>query len=260
METLDFGELGFALQLLFAFGGGIVAFLSPCVLPLVPGYLGLMSGYSVADLQEGSASRGRMMRVTTLFVLGFTAVFVATGAFATSIAQVLNRNQTLTDRIAGAVIIAFSILMIGMAFTNRGLFGLMARERRVDVRPSRLGAWAPPVMGAAFGFGWTACIGPILTGVLAIAATRETVAQGMVLLFVFSMGLGVPFILTGLGVSRAMRAIKSFRRWIRPINLASGGVMLVFGVLLFTGNVSRLASFFIDIFTAIPILEGLASI
>jgi cytochrome c-type biogenesis protein len=232
METLDFGELGFALQLLFAFGGGIVAFLSPCVLPLVPGYLGLMSGYSVADLQEGSASRGRMMRVTTLFVLGFTAVFVATGAFATSIAQVLNRNQTLTDRIAGAVIIAFSLLMIGMAFTNRGLFG----------------------------FGWTACIGPILTGVLAIAATRETVAQGMVLLFVFSMGLGVPFILTGLGVSRAMRAIKSFRRWIRPINLASGGVMLVFGVLLFTGNVSRLASFFIDIFTAIPILEGLASI
>ena len=116
------------------------------------------------------------------------------------------------------------------------------------------------VMGAAFAFGWTACIGPILTGVLAIAATRDTVAQGMVLLFVFSMGLGVPFIVTGLGVSRALRAMKSFRRWIRPINLASGGIMLVFGILLFTGNISRLASFFIKVFTSIPILEGLASI
>jgi cytochrome c-type biogenesis protein len=260
MESLDFGELGFALQLLFAFGGGVVAFLSPCVLPLVPGYLGLMSGYTASDLQAGDASRGRMLRVTTLFVLGFTSVFVATGAFATSIAQVLNRNQTLTDRIAGAVIIAFAVLMIGMSFTNRGLFGLMSRERRVEVRPSRLGAWAPPVMGAAFAFGWTACIGPILTGVLAIAATRDTVAQGMVLLFVFSMGLGVPFIVTGLGVSRALRAMKSFRRWIRPINLASGGIMLVFGILLFTGNISRLASFFVKVFTSIPILEGLASI
>lgn len=257
---MDFLELGFALQIVFAFGGGIIAFLSPCVLPLVPGYLGLMSGYSVADLQAGQASRGRMLRVTSLFVLGFTAVFVSTGAFATGIAQVLNRNQTLTARIAGAVVIAFAIVMIGMSFTNKGVFGLLARERRIDVRPSRLGAWAPPVMGAAFAFGWTACIGPILGGVLTLAATRDTVVQGMVLLFVFSMGLGVPFILAGLGLARAMRTMKSFRRWMRPVNIASGFIMLTFGVLLVTGNVNRMSSYLVDFFTSIPWLERLASV
>lgn len=256
----DFASLSFFAQAAFAFGGGILAFLSPCVLPLVPGYLGLMSGYSVADLQSGEASRLRMLRVTGLFVLGFTAVFVATGAFATSIAGVLNRNQTITGRIAGALVVAFGVLMIGMAFTNRGVFGMLSQARRLDVRPSRLGAWAPPVMGAAFGFGWTACIGPILAGVLTIAATRDTVYQGMGLLFVFSMGLGVPFVLTGLGLRRAFGALKAMRRWMRPVNLASGVVMVVFGVLLFTNNVSRLASFFVEIFVAVPFLEDLASI
>ena len=256
----DFGSLGFLAQAAFAFGGGVLAFLSPCVLPLVPGYLGLMSGYSVADLQSGDASRVRMLRVTGLFVLGFTLVFVATGAFATSIAGVLNRNQTITGRIAGGLVIAFGVLMIGMAFTNRGVFGFLSQERRLDVRPSRLGAWAPPVMGAAFGFGWTACIGPILAGVLTLAATRDTVVQGMALLFVFSMGLGVPFILTGLGLRKAFGALKALRRWTRPVNLASGIVMVIFGVLLVTNNVTRLSSFFVDIFIGIPFLEELASI
>ena len=256
----DFGQLGFALQALFAFGGGIIAFLSPCVLPLVPGYLGLMSGYSIADIQSGEAKRGRMLRVTTLFVLGFTAVFVALGAGATQVSRFLLSNQSLTGRIAGIIVILFAIVMIGSAFTNWGIFGFFSRERRVEVRPSRLGSWAPPVMGAAFGFGWSACIGPILAGVLTIAGTRETVAQGMLLLFIFSMGLGVPFILTGLGLSRAMRAMKSFRKYMRPVNIASGVLMLAFGVLLLTGNVTRLSGFLVDIFESVPFLEELSSI
>lgn len=256
----DFGQLGFALQMLFAFGGGIIAFLSPCVLPLVPGYLGLMSGYSIADLQSGEARKGRMLKVTGLFVLGFTAVFVAAGAGATQISRFLLQNQSITGRIAGVVVIAFAILMIGTAFTSKGIFGFMSRERRMEVRPSKLGGWAPPVMGVAFGFGWSACIGPILAGVLTVAGTRETVAQGMLLLFVFSMGLGVPFILTGLGLSRAMKAMTSFRKYMRPVNVASGLVMLAFGVLLLTGNVTRLSSFFVDIFLSVPFLEELASI
>ena len=256
----DFGQLSLALQALFAFGGGIIAFLSPCVLPLVPGYLGLMSGYSVADIQSGEASRGRVLRVTTLFVLGFTLVFVALGAGATQISRFLISNQTLTGRIAGVIVIAFAVLMIGAAFTTRGVFGFFARERRMDVRPSRLGGWAPPIMGVAFGFGWSACIGPILAGVLTIAGTRETVGQGMFLLFVFAMGLGVPFILTGLGLSRMMGAMSSFRRWMKPVNVAGGVLMLAFGLLLFTGNVTRLSGFFVDIFLAVPFLEELASI
>jgi cytochrome c-type biogenesis protein len=182
------------------------------------------------------------------------------GAGATQVSRFLLSNQSLTGRIAGIVVILFAIIMIGSAFTSRGIFGFFSRERRVEVRPSRLGNWAPPVMGAAFGFGWSACIGPILAGVLTIAGTRETVAQGMLLLFVFSMGLGVPFILTGLGLSKAMQAMKSFRKYMRPVNITSGVLMLIFGVLLLTGNVTRLSSILVDIFQSVPFLEELASI
>ena len=222
----DFQQLGFAVQLAVAFGGGLIAFLSPCVLPMLPGYLGLMSGYSVADLRAGEASRRRMIRATSLFVLGFTVVFVAIGAAATQVSSFLNRNQDITNLVAGLLVIAFGVLMVGMAFTTRGIFGVLQRERRMEVRPSRLGAWAPPVMGVAFGFGWSPCIGTILGGVLGIAATRETVGQGMILLAAFSMGLGVPFVLSGIGLQRAFQTLGSVRRWVRPINVVSGMLMI----------------------------------
>lgn len=260
MTGSQFTDMAFLLQLALAFGGGIIAFLSPCVLPLLPGYLGLMSGYSVADLQAGEASRRRMLRVTSLFVAGFTVVFVATGAAATQVARFLNSNQTVFNRVAGVLVMAFAVVMIGMAYTNRGIFGFLSRERRMEVRPSRLGAWAPPVMGVAFGFGWSPCIGTILGGVLTIAATRDTVFQGMLLLLVFSLGLGVPFVLSGLGLARAFRAMKALRRYIRPINVASGVLMAAFGLVLFTGNIGRLSGFFITVFEKIPGLDKLASI
>lgn len=260
MSGQSFADMSFLLQLALAFGGGVVAFVSPCVLPMLPGYLGLMSGYSVADLQAGEVSRGRMLRVTLLFVAGFTAVFVATGALATEAAQFLNRNQTVTNRVAGAFVIAFGVAMIAMAYTNRGIFGVLSRERRLDVRPSRLGAWAPPVMGVAFGFGWSPCIGTILGGVLFVASTRDTVAEGMLLLLVFSLGLGVPFVLTGLGLSKAFSGLGTLRRWSRPINVTAGALMAAFGVLLVSGNVARLSAVFIRLFQAVPVLENLASI
>jgi cytochrome c-type biogenesis protein len=257
---MEFAESGYALQLALAFGGGILAFVSPCVLPLVPGYLGLMSGYSVANLQQGEVSRRRMLRVTVLFVLGFSVVFVASGALATSISTFLARNQDLTAMIAGVIIIAFGVLMIGMAFSTRGVFGLLQRERRAEVRPSRLGSWAPPVMGMAFGFGWTPCIGPILGGVLAVAATQDTAIRGMLLLFAFSLGLGVPFIVSGLGVSKAMEAMRSFRKWMRPINVTAGVVMIAFGILMFTGNVFWLSARVSELFQSIPFLQRFAEI
>lgn len=257
---MEFLELAVGVQMLVAFGGGLLAFLSPCVLPLLPGYLGLMSGYSVTELREGEASRSRMLRTTLLFVLGFTVVFVAAGALATSVSNFITGNQTTINRVAGAVVVVFGIVMIGMSFTNRGVFGFLARERRLEVRPSRLGNWAPPVMGVAFGFGWSPCIGTILSGVLAVASTQETVGQGMALLFVFSMGMGVPFVLAGLGVDRALRGVKTMGRWLRPINVTGGVLMTGFGVLLLTGNVFRLSIFFQRVFSAVPILERLAQI
>lgn len=253
-------DAGFALQLLLAFGGGIISFLSPCVLPLLPGYLGLMSGYSVADLQAGRASGGHMLRVTSLFVAGFTVVFVATGAAATQVGRFLVQYQSVTERVAGALILAFGVLLIGMSFTGRGLFGVFARERRLDVRPSRLGRWAPPVMGMAFGFGWTPCIGAILGAILTAAGTRETVAQGMLLLLVYSLGLGIPFILAGLGMTRAMGAVRALRRWLRPLSISSGALLAAFGVVMLTGNIGRLAGFFVEVMSRVPLLESLTAI
>jgi cytochrome c-type biogenesis protein len=257
---MDFSESGFLLQLALAFGGGILAFLSPCVLPMLPGYLGLMSGYSVSSLQDGSASRGRMLRVTLLFVLGFSIVFVATGAAATQISTFLARNQNLTERVAGTLIIVFGIVMIGMAFSTKGVLGILSRERRVEIRPSKLGNWAPPVMGLAFGFGWTPCIGPILGGVLLVAATQDTVAQGMLLLAFFSLGLGVPFVLAGVGMSKAFSAMKNFRKWMRPVNIAGGLAMIIFGAIMFSGNIGWLSGQVSAVFRAVPFLERLAEI
>ena len=257
---MEFGDFGFGLQAAIAFGGGILAFVSPCVLPLLPGYLGLMSGYSVADLQTGQANRAKMLRSTVLFVLGFSAVFVALGALATGVSTALSRNRGTIDLVAGIVIVVFGVIMIGMSFTNRGVFGFFLRERRLEVRPSRLGGWAPPVMGVAFAFGWSPCIGTILSGVIGLAATQDTVVRGMVLLFVFSLGMGVPFVLAGLGVQRALARAKSVTRWLRPINVTGGVLMTAFGVLMLTGNVNRLSSWLQQVFEAIPLLNRIAQI
>lgn len=247
----------FALQLFLAFGGGVISCVSPCVLPLMPGYLSMMSGYSASDLESGRASTRRLLRVIGLFVLGFTVVFATLGALATGLGQFLVRNQSLINRVAGALIIGFGLLMVGMAISNRGFLGSLNQERRVDVRPSRLGAWAPPVMGMAFGFGWTPCVGPILSVVLATAATRDTVIQGVVLLVAYSLGLGVPFLLAGLGVRQLFKRV---RRFLRPISVASGLLLAAFGVVMVSGNLGRVSGFFTDILVRIPFLEDLATI
>ena len=227
---------------LSAFVFGALSFVSPCVLPLLPGYLALMSGYSVADLQEGKASTVRMVRVTALFVAGFTAVFVSLGAGATSVAGFLLRNQSATMKVAGWLIVVFGVVILLMALGNSPLLAFLARERRLEVRPSRLGGWAPPIMGMAFGFGWTPCIGPVLAAILTLAASQETVGRGMFLLFVYSMGLGVPFIAAGIGVTRVYAGIRILQRHLRTINVLSGLLMVMFGWLFITGRITDLSS------------------
>lgn len=229
---------GFLSALVF----GALSFVSPCVLPLLPGYLGLMSGYSVAELQQGKASTVRMFRVTVLFVLGLTVVFVALGAGATSVAGMLIRNKTIITQVAGWLIVLFGLLILVMALSASPLTALLVRERRIDVRPSRLGRWAPPLMGMAFGFGWTPCIGPVLAAILTQAATQETVVRGMFLLFVFSMGMGIPFILAGIGVTKLYSGIRLLQRHLRKINVASGLLMVAFGWLFITGRITDLSS------------------
>ena len=247
------------VNVLTAFLFGMLSFISPCVLPLLPGYLSLMSGYSVADLQEGNASVGRMLRVTLLFVAGFTAVFVAGGAAATSLGEFLTRNQATTIKIAGWMIVAFGLIIVALALSDSKLHAGFSRERRLEVRPSRLGGWAPPVMGIAFGFGWTPCIGPILGGILTLAAAQETVGQGMFLLFVYSMGLGIPFILAGVGLTKLLGSLKFIRKHLKKINVASGLLMVVFGWLFISGRISDLSSIISDFLIWIG-LENLTAI
>lgn len=230
-------------SLLSALVFGALSFVSPCVLPLLPGYLGLMSGYSVAELQEGKASTVRMLRVTLMFVLGLTVVFVALGAGATSVSGLLIRNRSVITQVAGWLIVLFGLVILAMALSNSPWLAFLARERRLDLKPSRLGGWAPVLMGMAFGFGWTPCIGPVLAAILTQAATQETVARGMLLLFLFSMGMGIPFVLAGLGVTRLYSGIGLLRRHLRTINVASGLLMMVFGWLFITGRITDLSSF-----------------
>jgi cytochrome c-type biogenesis protein len=245
--------------ILTAFVFGIVSFLSPCVLPLLPGYLSLMSGYSVGDLQGGTASSARMFRVTLVFVLGFTVIFVILGAAATSVGQFFLQHQRIALRVAGWIVIAFGAVIIVSAYSNSRYLGFLTRERRIDVKPSKLGGWAPLVMGLAFGFAWTPCIGPVLAAILAAAAVEDTVRQGMVLLFAYGLGLGVPFVLSGVGLSKAFRAVGFLKRYLRPINVVSGALLAGFGVLMITGKLAILSGWVQELFSRLG-LGWLASI
>ncbi len=227
---------------LSAFVFGILSFVSPCVLPLLPGYLGLMSGYSAAELQQGQVSTARMLRVTAMFVAGLTVVFVALGAGATSVAGLLVRNKTVITQVAGWLIVVFGAIIVVTALGDSRLLSFLARERRLQVKPSNVGGWAPLLMGMAFGFGWTPCIGPVLAAILTQAATQETVGTGMFLLFLFSMGMGLPFIVAGVGVTKVYSGISVFRRHLRKVNIASGLLMVAFGWLFITGRITDLSS------------------
>jgi len=247
----------YAIQLVIAFGAGVISFVSPCVLPLLPGYLSMMSGYSASELEEGNVSTPRMVRVILLFIAGFTVVFVVLGVAAASLGNVLTRNLGTFERIAGVIIIAFGLLMVVMAISNRGFLANFNRERRVNVRPSRLGGWAPPVMGAAFAFGWTPCIGPVLTVILATAGTRGSVPEGIGLLVSYSLGLGVPFLLAGLGLFKLFGKLKPY---LRGINIVSGLVLASFGVLMVTGRVGDLSVVIVRFFDSVPFLRDLSRI
>ena len=216
-----------------AFGGGILSFLSPCVLPLVPAYLSMMSGVSSAELAVTTRpNQRRLLRSTLLFVAGFTAVFAALEATASGLGQALQSHQRLLNQIAGIVIICAGLVFAGLLRP-----AWLMRERRWHVAPSRLGEWAAPVMGMAFAFAWTPCIGPVLGVVLGLASRTGTLAGGVVLLFAYSLGLALPFVLVGLAFGRMTGALARARHWVWAVELVAGVLLIGFGVLLLTDNV-----------------------
>lgn len=238
---------------------GVASFISPCVLPLLPGYLSLMSGYSVAELADGDVSLKRVAGKTGLFVAGFTLVFVALGAGATSIGRFLLQERGSFQTVAGWVVVAFGLFIAYTAVWTPQFLMPFMKDRRVDINPGRLGGLAPPVMGAAFAFGWTPCLGPFLGATLTLGASSETVGEGMLMLFFYSLGLGIPFLLSSVLLAKAFSRLDRLKRYFTPITVVSGLLLAGFGFLLITNQLTTLNGWFSDILIRIG-LDGLTEI
>jgi cytochrome c-type biogenesis protein len=235
--------LGFVV----AFGAGIISFLSPCVLPLVPAYLSMMSGVSSAELATAARpDQRRLLRATLLFVVGFTVVFAALEATASGLGQTLRSHERVLNEVAGAVIIAGGLIFAGLLRP-----AWVMRERRWHVAPSQLGEWAAPVMGMAFAFGWTPCIGPVLAAVLSLASATNTLGRGEGMLVAYSLGLGVPFVVAGVAFGRLTGVLSFARAHLRAINVISGLLLASLGVLLLTDNLHVLSTWFSDLLSAL---------
>ncbi|MGB9401898.1 MAG: cytochrome c biogenesis protein CcdA [Candidatus Acidiferrales bacterium] len=269
-----------------AFVAGLVSFLSPCVLPLVPGYVSMLSGIGVEQLSEGEGNRASLFGSAFAFVLGFSIVFVTFGASASAVGSFLVRNRSLLAPVAGAIILLFGLhligvlakisiragMIVGVVLVAAGvivamkqtelperiraahLFAIaliflvgpfLTRWLNRDIHLRKLGGQPGAVsgflMGFAFAFGWTPCIGPILAGVLAVAATRDTISQGVFLLAVYSAGLAIPFLLTAIGIGTFLKFYKRFRRHIHALEVFSGVLLLAVGALVFVNRLTWLS-------------------
>ena len=230
------------VSVLYAFGAGLFSFLSPCVLPLVPGYISIISGFSLDQLkaQEKNSSLLRTVLLNSiLFIIGFSVTFVLLGATASWLGQLLLSRMRLLGRLAGILLIVFGIHLTGLVKIK-----FLYQDKRfhnVEKPRGMLGAF---ILGLAFAFGWTPCIGPILASIMAIAGTKETVSQGMFLLAVYSAGLGIPFLMTSLALNKFLGFYGRFKRHFHMVEVVSGGLVIAVGVLILTGSLTRLATWF----------------
>jgi cytochrome c-type biogenesis protein len=221
-----------------AFGAGLLSFLSPCVLPLIPGYLSFMTGLSAQELSESERPLSRVLVPALLFVAGFTIVFVAFGASASVLGQLVLGQRVLIERVAGIALVVFGVLMLGVIRVP-WLYG----EARMDLQKSRgFGRGAALVMGMAFAAGWTPCVGPILGAILALAGSTANVASGAILLLVYSLGLGVPFIAVALLFGRLGGALKWVSRHTVLLNRIAGVTLILLGIVIFTGRMGALGT------------------
>ena len=240
------------VTLLAAFGAGLLSFISPCVLPLIPGYLSYISGLSLDEMRgtatiataggvavavpPSAAARRQVILSSLAFILGFSIVFVSLGAAASAIGRFVIQQQAIFSRIAGAIIIIFGLHTMGVLRIE-----WLYQEKRVHTNRKPAGFIGAMLIGIAFAFGWTPCIGPILAGILAVAGTQETVGQGVRLLAVYSLGLGVPFLATALMINRFFTAMGKIRRHYHKIELVSGALLVVIGILIFTNKFTIIA-------------------
>ena len=224
------------VTLLAAFAAGFLSFVSPCVLPLIPGYISFVSGVSVEEMRADAApatSRLQIFFTSLAFVIGFSLVFVALGASATAIGKFLFARLPLFSKIAGVILVIFGLHTMGVF-----RLAFLESEKRVHSQRKPAGPFGAMLVGVAFAFGWTPCIGPILGGILAIAGSKNSVTEGVTLLAVYSLGLGIPFLITSLAINQFFGAAKKIRRYYHTIEVASGALLIVIGVLIMTGQLT----------------------
>ena len=229
-----------------AFGAGFISFLSPCVLPLIPGYISYISGESLGDIVE---KQKKIILKTVLFSLGFSLVFISFGATASLIGNILLENSNTLRIIAGIIIIIFSLQLIGILKLN-----FLNQEKRFQTKNYSNNLFFPVLVGAAFGFGWTPCIGPVLGSILTLAAVESSIGKGILLLSFYSLGLAIPFILSGYGISKFLAFSKNFRKNIKIVSVTGGVILLITGILILTNKLQTLGYFILE---AIPILGNL---
>ncbi len=222
-----------ALGFVVAFAAGLLSFLSPCVLPLVPSYIGFITGMT---LPQVSGRRRAAFTHALLFVAGFSLVFVLLGASATALGRALNHYQVWLQRVGGLLIILFGLLCLGVFKA-----GPLTRERRFHLERKPVGYLGSALVGMAFGAGWTPCIGPVLGGILGLAATSSDVSRGMQLLAVYSAGLAIPFLIAAVAVESFLDWFQGFRRYLPWVMRLTGILLIVVGILLVTGEFTRLA-------------------
>src|SRR5271154_412726 len=219
-----------------AFIAGLISFLSPCVLPLVPGYVSLISGAGVEELKS---TDGHLLRKVMLNSAAFIIVFITLGAISTEVGQVLAQYKSLLARIAGAIIILFGLHLTGI-FQIKALLA----DTRLHSLKGSSSAWGAFVIGFAFAFGWTPCVGPILAVVLGFAAAQDTVWKGIFLLAIYSAGLAVPFLLTSLGIERFLKFYIRFKFHMHAVEVASGVLLIALGALLVAGRFTLISGYF----------------
>jgi cytochrome c-type biogenesis protein len=232
------------LELLIAFSAGLISFLSPCVLPLIPGYISYVSGSSFNELIE---KKNTNLIPIILFTVGFSIVFIIFGAASTFLGQLLLQNSFELRIVAGVIIILFSLHIIGLINLK-----FLNYEKRIQTNNNK-NIFSPIIIGVAFGFGWTPCIGPILGSILVLAATEESVNKGILLLFFYSLGLAIPFILSGYLIQKFLVFSKNFKKNINLVSKIGGLILLITGILILTNQLQALGYYILNIF---PFLQN----
>ena len=230
-------NVGFFTAFLF----GLLSFISPCVLPIVPGYLSFISGVSFEEIQntaDRSRVRFQIILHSLLFIAGFSVVFIALGASATAVGQFLKTQIDILTKIAGIIIIIFGIHMMGII-----KIPFLNYEKRFHAQGKPIGLFGAFIVGIAFAFGWTPCIGPILAAILTIASQQDTVMKGIFLLSSYSLGLGIPFLLTGLSLSVFFNLFNKFKKYLHTVEVVGGVLLVIVGILIMTNSLNILSQY-----------------